>query len=301
MANTRDFKSLGIWGVDADDPPENPRGGTPYRNTALTQEENEAGEPYGDPSISADFNQKMFIVTSILDTLDTHGTLGWYDQIDYAVPALVYASDSNFYQALRVSGPSNGGAIDPTSDDLTNPAWQFVESSQILRKDLSNKSITTSGSTLVGYNKSIINGGENEPLTVKNSLDELYDIQNALQGLRLIGSGYFQTDPDNQRSIIVGNTGYNIRNNEAVWLPRTPIGNSPHRIQLLDFTGDTSTLLQFVTFAASPTTGQLTPVVGLFEPLGFIDGFATIDIYSVSIVDNFPIRTNFSLQLFART
>ncbi len=298
MANTRDFKSLGIWGVNAGVPPENPSGGTPYRNTALTQEENEAGEPYGDPSISADFNQKMFIVTSLLNTIDTHGTLGWYDQVNYTVPALVYASDSNFYQALRDSGPGNGGAIDPTSDDLTNPAWQFVESSQILRDDLDKKTVSSSGSTLVGYNKVDTNGGVDEGITVKSSLDELYLNQNFLNGLQLVASGYFSAPtPDNPNLSIVSHDGYNIKDNSARWLTENEV-----RVQLIDTTIDINRTLQFVTMqAVENSQGVLEPIFGTLQPRGLVGGFPTIDIFTRYIDNNTLPRTDFTLMILART
>lgn len=140
MANTRDFISLGIWADDADTViPPSPIPGTPYRNEGVTPGQNEAGLGYQNEADSADFNQKMYIISSFTDTINTHGIPGWSDQVSYDMPAVVWASNGEFYFAL---GPSLG------QDPISSPSdWQLVAG----MGELNNETPGSEGTRLVGH------------------------------------------------------------------------------------------------------------------------------------------------------
>lgn len=197
MSSTRDFKSLGVWAKNANTTiPPSPVDGTAYRNTAYTKTQNEAGDPYNTKPDSSDFNQKMFVISSFIDMLDKHGIVGWTNLVDYAQPAIVWASDNKFYTALQASGPST-----TVKDPVDSPDyWELVESAATLRKELASETEGTEGARLVGYTN----------MTVQEALDNLYNIVANINGFQVVYAGYF----NGVTGQLIGN-GYNVHNNEA--------------------------------------------------------------------------------------
>ena len=123
MPTTRSFKSLGVTASNAEIViPVQPLTGTGYRNTTFSQSENEEGQKFNNNLESPNRNQQQFITTSFTDTIDRRGIVGWSNLVNYDVPAIVWADDGEFYQALLPSGPDNGGAIDPATE-ITSTFW----------------------------------------------------------------------------------------------------------------------------------------------------------------------------------
>lgn len=217
MTNTRDFNSLGIWAADAVTPVPvtPPLKGVAYRDDALTESQNKAGEPFDTKPDSAEFNQKMFIITSFIDIIDKKGVPGWSNLVDYTVPALVWGFDGtpgtgNFFIALQESGPGT-----TPRDPISEPTyWEIVTSATQLRQDLADETPGAEGSKLVGYNKFDTNGGIDDGLTVKAALDELTSSSNNLNGLRLVMAGSFS----GATGLAIGNT-FNIYQNKAFIVP----------------------------------------------------------------------------------
>lgn len=230
MTDTRDFKSLGIWGEDAETTiPITPLPGVAYRNTAFPQIENEEGEQYNSIPDSANLNQAMFIITSSTDTIEHHGTLGWYSLVDYdPLPALTWASDGKFYTALQPSGPNTGaGARDPAVG--ANPDyWQELISSNILELDLSSQDFGDEGARQVGTTFQPDTTDFPVPVgqTVQDTLEFVDERAYKLQNLRLVFAGTFD------ESGILQGQGFNIKNNKADKI--TNEGQSFFRIDLDD-------------------------------------------------------------------
>lgn len=123
MSSTRSFKSPGIFAADAATIiPPTPIAGVAYRDTVTGTADVENGWRYGTRVESQDWNQIMYMVTSMLGMIDTQGVLGWSSDVDYTGPALVFGSDGQLYIKIgAASGPNNGGAKDP----ISNPTyWQ---------------------------------------------------------------------------------------------------------------------------------------------------------------------------------
>ena len=210
MATTRDFNSLGIWADDAETvipmAPAEPVEGVDYRNDTLTPSENEAGEGFDTKPDSADFNQKMFIITSFIDEMDKHGIVGWSDQVNYVVPVITWGSDGIFYTALQDSGPAGVGFKDPISEPTY---WEQIFGSSSFELDLTSQVEGDEGAKLVGTtyqpDPSLPVVGQ----TVQDSL-EIVDRQAfILHDLSLGLSGRF----DDTGALI--SNGFNILNNIA--------------------------------------------------------------------------------------
>lgn len=115
MSSTRSVKSPGIFANDAlTTIPPVPVTGVSYRDAVNGTANIEDGWPYGERVNSAEYNQIMYQLSTLLEILDKQGILGWTDQVDYAVPAYVVGSDGRIYQALQASGPATT-AQDPIS------------------------------------------------------------------------------------------------------------------------------------------------------------------------------------------
>lgn len=115
MASTRSFKNPGIFAEDATTViPSTPIAGVAYRDAVSGADDTPNGWRYGTRVASQDWNQVMFLLTSMMGMMDRQGVLGWSDQVDYAVPALVFGSDGLLYIALQPSGPATA-AQDPVS------------------------------------------------------------------------------------------------------------------------------------------------------------------------------------------
>lgn len=215
MSDTRDFKSLGIWADDATvipPPPAVPLPNVAYRNEAFPQSENEEGELYNSIPDSANLNQAMFIISSFTDTIDRHGTPGWYSLVDYdPLPALVWSDDEKFYTALQPSGPNTGaGARDP-KDGLNPDYWQELISSNILELDLSSQDFGDEGARQVGTTFQPDTTDFPVPVeqTVQDTLEFVDERAYKLQNLRLVFAGAFD------ESGILQGQGFNIKNNKA--------------------------------------------------------------------------------------
>jgi hypothetical protein len=130
MASTRNYNILGVWAKAAQTTiPADPISGTVYRDPAVDVTEFEEGWPYDQLVNSADFNQKLFLVTSVLEELDKQGILGWSDLVDYdAVPALVRGSDGLFYKSIQTSGPNDPNGVQDPVLDVGNVYWEEFSS-----------------------------------------------------------------------------------------------------------------------------------------------------------------------------
>lgn len=90
--------------------PVGPTIGTPYRNEELTQQVNGQGWPFSKIVNSADFNEIMYRVTSVLNAIEVQGILFWSDVTDYVAGSIVRrtsGSTEKFFEALQSSGPSS--------------------------------------------------------------------------------------------------------------------------------------------------------------------------------------------------
>lgn len=115
MASTRSFKSPGVFAENASTTiPPTPIAGVAYRDAVTGADDTPNGWRYGTRVESQDWNQVMFMLTSMLAMQDKQGLLGWSDQVDYDVPAIVFGSNGLLYIALQASGPSTAPQ-DPTA------------------------------------------------------------------------------------------------------------------------------------------------------------------------------------------
>lgn len=110
--------------------PPTPVAGVSYRDPAAGPASSPDGWPYAERVNSAEFNQIMFQMSSMLSIIDKKGVIGWSSAVEYTEAAVTIGSDGLFYSWLLASGPTNGGAKDPVS----NPTyWKLVTSGQLLR------------------------------------------------------------------------------------------------------------------------------------------------------------------------
>lgn len=128
MANTDRPLSPGIFAVDAQtNVPANPVPGVSYRDPVSGVSNIGQGWPFQRLVNSAEFNEVMFRITSLLDVVNKTAGLPWSDQVDYQgpgvaqAPSFVASTDGNLYVALQASGPNRGGARDPASGN--NAYW----------------------------------------------------------------------------------------------------------------------------------------------------------------------------------
>lgn len=110
--------------------PPTPVAGVSYRDPAAGPASSPDGWPYAERVNSAEFNQIMFQLSSLLSILDVKGILGWSDQVDYTQASTVFASNGLRYDLLQSSGPNAGGAKDP----ISNPTyWKPSRSGSLIR------------------------------------------------------------------------------------------------------------------------------------------------------------------------
>lgn len=120
MPSTRSFKSPGIFAEDASTTiPPTPIAGVAYRDAVGGTDDVPNGWRYGTRVESQDWNQIMFLMTSMMGMMDRQGLLGWSDQVDYDVPAIVFGSNGLLYIALQESGPSTA----PQDPTVGLPYW----------------------------------------------------------------------------------------------------------------------------------------------------------------------------------
>lgn len=90
--------------------PASPNVGTPYRNTNLNKTTAGNGWPFATVVDSADFNELMYRITSVLDAIEVQGILFWTSATDYVEGSIVrqtVGSTEKFFEALQASGPSS--------------------------------------------------------------------------------------------------------------------------------------------------------------------------------------------------
>lgn len=106
--------------------PPTPVAGVSYRDTIAGPASSPDGWPYAERVNSAEWNQIMYQISSLVSIMDKKGVLGWSSSVNYTEPSIQFGSDGILYLWLQASGPDNGGARDPVS----SPAfWQTIKSS----------------------------------------------------------------------------------------------------------------------------------------------------------------------------
>lgn len=122
MANTDRPLSPGIFAADAQTTvPANPVPGVSYRDPLNGLTTIGLGWPFQRLVNSAEFNEVMFRITSLLDMVCRTSVLAWNEQVDYQAagatqtPSVVASTDGHLYVALQPSGPNKGGARDPAT------------------------------------------------------------------------------------------------------------------------------------------------------------------------------------------
>lgn len=82
-----------------------------------------------------DFNGALNELSQHIFFLQNGGKYRWNEELDYAAGAEILGSDNNIYQALQISGPSSGGAKDPTAEE--NAAyWEKIQTVKNHNEDL---------------------------------------------------------------------------------------------------------------------------------------------------------------------
>ncbi len=99
--------------------PATPVKGTTYRDETLDATDIDNAWPFDTIVDSSDFNQFLYIVSTLMRDVEKRGVIEWSDKIDYEVAdgALVTGSDGLVYQILQDSGPTST-VKDPTSEPL---------------------------------------------------------------------------------------------------------------------------------------------------------------------------------------
>ena len=122
MANIDRPLSPGIFAADAQTTvPTNPVPGVSYRDSVNGLATIGLGWPFQRLVNSAEFNEVMFRITSLLDVISQTSVLAWNEQVDYQgagaaqTPSVVASTDGHLYVALQESGPNSGGPRDPAS------------------------------------------------------------------------------------------------------------------------------------------------------------------------------------------
>lgn len=132
MSDIQRTVSLGglIFGANANTAiPASPNVGVPYRNTSLSKLLAASGWPFATVVDSADFNELMYRITTVLDAIEVQGILFWSAVTDYVSGSIVrrtVGTTEKFYEAIQASGPSSG-ARDPA--DLANIGTYWKEAS----------------------------------------------------------------------------------------------------------------------------------------------------------------------------
>ncbi|MBL4769526.1 MAG: hypothetical protein JKY94_17770 [Rhodobacteraceae bacterium] len=132
MTSTRDFNLPAIWADAAVDVvPPAPAAGTAYRRGDATPSELAAAWGFSTIVDSSLTNQMLYLISKVLQEVDKRGVLGWSDLVNYdAVPAMVRASDGNFYVSTAASGPDEGAGVkDPTTGANVPGFWVTLSTS----------------------------------------------------------------------------------------------------------------------------------------------------------------------------
>jgi len=125
MASTRSFNIPGIWARGANTTiPNPPVSGVVYRNENVDLAEFEEGWPFDTLVDGADFNQIMFLITSVLRAIDKCGILPWSADVDYdLVPAFAVGSDGELYRSKVINGPNTVEGVQDPALDADESHW----------------------------------------------------------------------------------------------------------------------------------------------------------------------------------
>ena len=112
---TRIYKGPPVYGSAADTDASSPNTGTNYRNADLTDASITAGlRGFNTRSSSANENEYLFRLSTLVDLIERTGILGWNAETVYVTGSVVVANDKKIYQAVQGST-----AVDPTTDPGT--------------------------------------------------------------------------------------------------------------------------------------------------------------------------------------
>lgn len=98
--------------------PPTPVAGVSYRDPVAGPASSPDGWPYAERVNSAEFNQILFQMSSLMGIMDSQGILGWSSLVNYGVPSITFGSDGALYIALQASGPST-----TVRDPVSSPAY----------------------------------------------------------------------------------------------------------------------------------------------------------------------------------
>ena len=112
---TRIYKGPPVYGSAADTDASSPNTGTNYRNADLTDASITAGlRGFNTRSSSANENEYLFRLSTLVDLIERTGILGWNAETVYVTGSVVVANDKKIYQAVQGSTD-----VDPTTDPGT--------------------------------------------------------------------------------------------------------------------------------------------------------------------------------------
>jgi len=160
MASTRSVIAPPVFASDATTViPPTPISGVSYRDPVAGPASSADGWPFAERVNSAEFNQIMFQLSTIIGIMDKQGVLGWSNAVDYAVPALAFGSNGLPYIAIQPSGPTTA-----IQDPVTSPLFweQFSSHGVVVFNTAGVTSWTVPMAMQLGYVKpfvTIIGGG----------------------------------------------------------------------------------------------------------------------------------------------
>lgn len=106
--------------------PQSPAIGTTYRNENYSKQEAANGWPFATVVDSADFNDLMYRITSVLDAIEVQGILFWSSATKYVEGSIVrrtVGTTEKFFEALTTSGPGDD-AKDPAEIGNIGNYWK---------------------------------------------------------------------------------------------------------------------------------------------------------------------------------
>lgn len=125
--------------------PPTPVAGVSYRDPTAGPASSPDGWPYAERVNSAEWNQIMFQLSSLVSIMDKKGVLGWSSDVDYTEASVQFGSDGVLYQWLQASGPNNGGAKDPVSEPTYWKTLIATNVTQGIKGAAANLKISTTG------------------------------------------------------------------------------------------------------------------------------------------------------------
>ena len=252
MASTRNVISPGVFAQNASTTiPTPPVQGAAYRDPA-TSESVVNGWSYFNKVNSAEFNQWMYQYSSLLNIVDKQGILGWSDQVNYAVPAIVFGSDGNLYRALQASGPTSGGTKDP----ITSPTFWLNSSATNLKfaaNRTSNSTITNNSATRVVYNNVVSDpssafDSSTGRFIVPVGASGNYDFSAGVQmSLNIDGVSYLRLYKNGARLLDGSSASFSLMNLglvcQSTWIDIPAVAGDYFEIYILQNTGQNATLI----------------------------------------------------------